>query len=226
VGVQKVVVKKPRRKGHKVVAVPPAASARREKVDRIDSRTRPAKFIGQSFRSNYCGVYATGMLLSLLGFPTTRENALDLFKLKRSNRDYRGASHEEIADVLCHRVAKFGFLHWQYYRRFDFASLAASLVMQLKVNHRPTLLSFGAIHQNGEWKCTHAAVVIDVKENRIELLDPLAKPPLVSSGANVCIYAASPQLVSVIGSSYSIDLKSEAAVLLWTERRASCLEAE
>lgn len=221
--VQREVVKKEaRRDGQQAVDVQSAASA---VIGRDEIDCRHAKFIQQSFCSNYCGVYATGMFLSLLGYPMTRLKALNLFKLKRSNPDYRGATHEEIGEVLS-RIAKFRCLHWQYYKRFDFKSLYASVNSQLKVNRQPTLLSFGAIHKNGRWTCTHAVVVVGVKENLIEVLDPLAKPPVISSGANICLYGGSPKLVSVIGSRYTIDLKSEAAVLRWAEKRTSCLEAE
>ena len=193
-----------------------AVSALPEKADTTELRIKPAKFIRQSFRSNYCGVYATGMFLSLLGFPTTRERALNLFNLKRSNPSYEGTNHREIGKVL-YSAAQFSFVRWQYYKQFDFTALSASLNDQLET-YGPTLLSFGAIHKNGKWKCTHVAVVIGVN-GRIELVDPLAKPPLRSSGANVSLAIASRQPVKVLGSSYTINLKSETAVLRWAVRR-------
>ena len=194
-----------------------AASALPEKADATELEFQRAQFIRQSFLSNYCGVYATGMFLSLLGFPTTRERALNLFNLERSNPNYEGTNHEEIGEVLG-TTARFRSLHWHYSGCFDFASLAVSLANQIKT-HGPTLLSFGAIHKNGKWKCTHVVVVVGVTKNRIALLDPLAKPPLVSWSGNVYLDASSRGSVNVLGSSYTINLKSETAVLRWAGRR-------
>ena len=190
------------------------ASAAPEKVD---ATALTGEFLRQSFLSNYCGVYATGMFLSLLGFPTDRERALDLFKLKRRNPGFEGTDHEEICSVLC-RSASFRSLRWHYHAQFDFASLSASLIRQLKMNG-PTLLSFGAIHKNGKWKCTHVVVVVGVGGSRIDLLDPLAKPRLVSSAANVYLTRSSRQPIEVVGSSSTINLKSETADLRWAGRR-------
>ncbi|MGH9931312.1 MAG: hypothetical protein ACREA9_19060 [Pyrinomonadaceae bacterium] len=166
------------------------------------------------------------MLLSLLGLTTTRQKALGLFKLKRSNPDYPGASHVDIGNVFA-RTARVERWWWEYYSQFDFASVSQSLVTQLRIRRHPTLLSFGATHKNGDLQCTHVAVVIDATEKKIELLDPLGSAPRVSSNANVWLRAADwPQPVSVIGSSYSINHESEAAVLRWTSKESLCLDPE
>jgi hypothetical protein len=177
-----------------------------------------ALFIGQSSRSNYCGVYSTGMLLSLLGFTTTRHQALAMFSLKRSNPDYAGASRADIGDVFA-TIAQVDRWRWEYHRQFKFASVSRSLRAHLQINGYPTLLSFGAIHKNGVWRCTHVAVVIGATAERIELLDPLGGRPHINSKTNVWLCAAErTKPVRVVGSSYSVDHESQAAVLRWWPR--------
>jgi hypothetical protein len=178
-----------------------------------------ALFIGQSSRSNYCGVYSTGMLLSLLGFLTTRHQALALFNLKRSNPDYPGASHITIGNMFA-TVTKVKRWRWEFHSQFDLAFVSRSLREHLRISACPTLLSFGAIHKNGEWRCTHVAVVIGATKDMIELLDPLGSRPLMNNRANVGLWAAEwPRSVRVIGGSYQVDHESEAAVLRWPQRR-------
>ena len=175
-------------------------------------------FIGQSFRSNYCGVYSTGMLLSLLGLTTNRHQALGLFKLKRNNPDYPGASHVDIGTVFA-SAARVEYWRWEYHPGFDFQAVSQSLSRHLQISGRPTLLSFGAIHKDGQGKCTHVAVAIRATDNMIELLDPLASPPHLFESANLWLRPADrPQLVCVRGCSYTINYQSEAAILCWTAR--------
>lgn len=173
-------------------------------------------FIKQTSRSNYCGVYSTGMLLSLLGTTTTRNQALALFNLKRNNPDYLGASHNDIENVLA-KTTEIENWRWKYYKQFYFASVSKSIRTQIKVNGQPTLLSFEAIHKNGIWRCTHVAVAVAAFNEAIALLDPLGSNPSVGNPVNVWLLASEDKFkrIKVIGNSYSIDHKSEAAVLQW-----------
>ena len=157
------------------------------------------------------------MLLSLIGFTINRHEALRLFGLKRRNPEYQGASHGNIGKVFAD-AAKIKCWHWEYYRRFDFAQISKSVNSHLQISSRPTLLSFGAIHQNGIWKCAHVAVVISASDKVIELLDPLGDLPRMYANANVWLCADdSLRRVRVIGSSYSISHHSKAAVFRWAE---------
>jgi hypothetical protein len=172
-------------------------------------------FIRQSFRSNYCGVYATGMLLSLLGETTTRRRVLDLFGLKRSNADYHGTTHADIAGIFaCRANAKWSC--WDFYDRFDFALVAKCLNRQLEASGSPTLLSFGAIHKNQEWQCMHVAVVLRATQKVIEMLDPLGNKLDICTNVNVWLLAPdSGRSIEVIGASYSINDRSQTAILRW-----------
>ncbi|HWW77205.1 MAG TPA: hypothetical protein VNZ44_17510, partial [Pyrinomonadaceae bacterium] len=166
----------------------------------------------QSTRSNYCGVYSTGMLLSLLGLATSRRQALALFNLGRSNPHYPGSTHPEMACAFAGAAGATRW-RWQFYVRFDFAAVARSLRAHFRATGRPTLLSFGAVHRNGVWRCTHVAVAVAAGTELIALLDPLGfEPP--AGGANVWLRRTG-GAVRVAGSSYSLHLKSEAAVLRW-----------
>lgn len=172
-------------------------------------------FIKQSFRSNYCGVYSTGMLLSLLGIPITRADVLTLFELETCNPDYRGATHVEMGTVFA-TVTKVRSWRWECHKRFDFALVSKSLRAQLQSNDCPTLLSFGAIHKNGKWRCTHGVVAINATHEFIEILDPLGTRPQGNKGNVWFRIGDGPKSVHVLGTSYSINPASETAVFRWT----------
>jgi hypothetical protein len=173
-----------------------------------------ALFIGQSTRSNYCGVYSTGMLLSLLGITTTRNEALALFGLKRSNPNFAGADHEDIGNIFA-EAAKVRQWFWEYHKRFDFISVSTSLLKYRQLKNQPTLFSFGAVHKNGEWHCTHVAVIVYITNEVIALLDPLGKKPDTVKANTWLRASAGSKSVQVLGSSYSVDIKKEVAVLQW-----------
>ena len=190
-----------------------SALPRRRQEVKLHGLSQPT-FISQSYRSNYCGIYSTGMLLSQLGFPTTRRQALKLFNLKRCNPNYPGARLATIGKVFTSMVEVKNW-RWEYYRCFDFTSVSKSMRNHVRTNRTPTLLSFGAVHKNGSWKCMHVAVAIGASENRIELLDPLGTTRFNNS-ANVWLVNNSGHSISVIGSSYGINSESEAAIFKWT----------
>lgn len=155
------------------------------------------------------------MLLSQMGIETTRDAALHLFKLKRRNPEFEGASHRDIGRVFA-KAAGLRHWRWQYFRRFDFAAISQSIKSHQRDTGRPTLLSFHAIHKNGIWKCMHVAMVIGVSENMIELMDPLGGPPCAREKANVRLCIHDPQgQIKVIGSSYSISERRTTALLHW-----------
>jgi pyrroloquinoline quinone (PQQ) biosynthesis protein C len=160
------------------------------------------------------------MLLSLLGFPTTRHGVLALYNLKRHNPGYPGASHFDIGKTFA-RAAGVSRWRWEYHGRFDFASVARSIGAHLRRGGHPTLLSFGAIHKGGEWRCTHVAVAVGVTDELIELLDPLGSAPQADAKVNVWLRASGrPGRVRVVGNSYSVNHRSEVAVLRWAWNRA------
>lgn len=153
------------------------------------------------------------MLLSLLGYPTTRREALRLFGLKTSNDGYDGTTHQLIGSVIAN-AAEIDRWHWRYYRAFSFHSVVRSVLDHLSRTPFPTLISFGAVHKNGIWRCRHTTVVVDATDYSIELLDPLAKPPQKNNCANVSLRANKP--IIVVGNSYTIHVQSEVGVFHWS----------
>jgi len=154
------------------------------------------------------------MLLSLVGIPTTRADALRLFGLSRFNPSYVGASHTDIGAAFAGE-SRIRSWHWDYHQRFNFASVSKCLRSQLDRNNHPTLLSFGAIHKNGDWRCLHVVVAIRVTAESIEVLDPLGLPPAGPTG-NVWFERGDwPTPVRVLGNSYSVDPASITSVLRW-----------
>jgi len=172
-------------------------------------------FLKQSVRSNYCAVYSTGMLLSLLGIPTTRAQALSLFALSRCNPTYGGASQPEIGNAFA-RLARVRHWRWESQKRFNFALLSQSVRAQFRSNPQPTLLSFGAIHRNGKWRCLHVVVALSVTEDFIETLDPLGPTPPGPHGNVWFKRGHSSSQIEVIGNSYRLDPASQTAVLRWS----------
>ena len=177
-------------------------------ADRIDSDL----FLRQSKRSNYCGIYSAGMLFSLLGYPTTRREALRLFGLRNSNPGYTGTTHHRMGKVIAVRLGAPGW-RWRYYRQFYFRSVVRSMFTHFTNTRRPTLISFGAIHKNGVWRCRHTAVVVGATDECIDLLDPLGAPPADRNAANV--YLRLNRSIFVVGNSYSVQTKAEVGILHW-----------
>ena len=173
-------------------------------------------FLGQSSRSNYCGVYATGMLLSLVGVPTSRARVIDLFNLKRCNPDFEGATHEAIGSVFA-QAADAASWRWQRERQFEFRRIHHLLKAQLQCG-APTLLSFGAIHSNGVWRCVHAVVVVGLSCNSIEVLDPLGFAPCPGKEGNASLLQPADPAgrVQVVGNSYRVEREQQASVLEWS----------
>lgn len=169
-------------------------------------------FFRQSWRSNYCGVYATAMLLTHLGEPVnSREGAKRLFGLQRTNRiHYKGASLREMFIVL-KTTAMFGHLRWTLYARMTSYRFILGVLGQ--VRHGPTLLSFDAVSKSGI-RASHVVVVTDYLESgSLCCVDPLAPtaPPGPLSG-NVVL---SPRTGIVTGSGYRADPVSKTWLLQW-----------
>jgi hypothetical protein len=176
-------------------------------------------FIRQSSRSNYCGVYSTAMLLSLLGRPTTRSRALALFKLHQNNPDYTGAAHSDMKRVVAAETPA-GSWRWNSYRGFNLVSISRSLRTDFRKTLLPALLSFGIIHKNGKFRCGHVVVATRTSGNVIEVLDPLASAPKSLGRANVWLQKAdASSRVRVIGNSYKVDHESDAAILRWSPEK-------
>jgi hypothetical protein len=178
-------------------------------MDALTSRRR-IPFNRQSVRSNYCGVYAAGMFLSLLGVPTDRRRALRLFGLATSNRDYAGTPLDQIGRFL----KRQGFAtraRWHRLPIFDVERARRVLSRWLSETRRPTLVAFGAVHRRTQLRCRHIAVVTGVTRDAILLLDPLGRPP---SGAayNVRIGPSG----RAAGSFYAIVRRLGLDLLDWT----------
>jgi hypothetical protein len=181
-------------------------------------KNHPLQFIGQSTRSNYCAVYSTGMLLSMLGMPITRPRLLRLFDLTRTNPRYLGASHADIGIVFAREVHLERW-RWVCWPAFDFDAISESLRWQLRRTGCPTLLSFGIIHKNRRWRARHVAVVRAAADRVIELLDPLGRKPHINCSANVLLrLSPDSQNIRVIGNSYYLDTRQRVGVLCWSKK--------
>src|ERR1700704_6443896 len=66
-------------------------------------------FIRQSIPSDYCAVYATAIMLSLLGCPLSRSEALRLFAV--GPRNWKGATNQNISAAIARAQPAFS-THW------------------------------------------------------------------------------------------------------------------
>ena len=172
-------------------------------------------FLKQSVRSNYCGVYSTGMLLSLMGVPTDRRRALGLFGLARTNPDFNGGCHEEIAEVVRGHTPA-ARVRWRWWRHFGFDETVRWARSRGQLPERPTLMTFGALHPRVNALCVHVAVLVDAYASGILLLDPLGTAPK-RRGFNVRILEATPDDAThlVEGSFYQVVRSMRSGVLVW-----------
>lgn len=176
-----------------------------------------ATFLRQSFRSDYCGVYATAMLVAALGSPVSRSKALQLFGLygRRERAGFDGTSHEQMREVL---LSETGVrrAEWTLDTEFSFNRVCEALRTHVLRAHCPTIITFGAIHRRLGVSCCHAALVTHFDESRIRLLDPLGGSPGVD-GFNVTLErsGAAPEDVLTHCATHAVVPAMPSAVLSW-----------
>jgi hypothetical protein len=159
------------------------------------------------------------MLLSLLGAHTTRQRALALFGIGRSARRYTGTELAQLARIL-RSSGQLSEVRWQFLKSFAFKAIASRVRRQLKATGFPTLLWFGAVWRDRSLRAFHIALVVEVRRDRILLLDPLGRPPRTQL-FNVWIRQPlnDPSLLEVQGSFYEVDAAMGAGILYWRRPR-------
>lgn len=200
--------------GKRAVVSVVSAGANRNSRRKVFGRRRIA-FLRQSWSSNYCGVYAAGMFLSLLGTPVSRVDARRLFRLKKRNVDYQGASPSEVVRAL-RDAGAIANARWQYFRRFSLSSIHRSLAETSTWTQFPSILFFGVIHRQRGLRARHFAVITAADRFGLRLLDPLGQYP-PRGEHNVSLIARDPNCSELesIGCNYLVDTRVEAAILLW-----------
>ena len=129
-------------------------------------------FVRQSPYSDYCAVYATATWLGLRSGPVSRRQALRWFGVRPSN--WAGASHARIAEVVAaHRPEDAG--RWRSVQPSTPQQLQAELTALLP--RGPLLVTAMCELRRPRVRCRHAFVVTACADERVELLDPLGRPP-------------------------------------------------
>jgi hypothetical protein len=169
-------------------------------------------FLRQSIRTNYCGVYAVGMLLSLSGVPTTRRLARRLFRLHRLSEAYRGTSLREMSAVLsmCFRSAD---LRWTHHRNCSYPSVAHEIDRATCGGASPTVAVFDAVR--GRMRVRHAVVVLSANVRGISVLDPLGRRPSRAGAPNCALIPLKTRagLYPMDHRVYSVDLTGRTSIL-------------
>jgi hypothetical protein len=204
-------------------AVVSVANARASRdSSRIALGRRRMAFLRQSWSSNYCGVYAAGMFLSLLGKEVNRIEACSLFHLSETNDEYDGATPLEVVRAL-RQAGALANARWQFFRRFDLTSIQKSLASKSNWRRFPSILFFGIIHRQRGLRARHFAVITDAGCFGLRLLDPLGRDP-ANGGHNVSLVAsgAGHKELRSVGCNYLVDTRIEAAVLYWRAKSSFC----
>lgn len=170
-------------------------------------------FFRQSYRSNYCAVYSTGMLLQLLGWNGNRRQLMALFGLRRYERRYKG-THLRIVSKIVAGAAKIARPRWVGMRCLKGRVLRRVLVRHFSVNGAACLLSFSARHLG--ISCRHVVVVTGIDAERVYLLDPLGGRP--ASGLFNRVLAMESDQLELRPASYDLLRPSRCSVLTWDPR--------
>jgi hypothetical protein len=140
-------------------------------------------FLKQSLYSDYCAVYATGMALSLAGYPTSKKEALKLFNAKSG---WQGASHSDISRAVCH-AAGCSELEWCHFSS-DQGELLQWLGRQCCSNSNSVLLVTAYCRLRAQnITCGHVFVLVGADERGLLALDPLSRRPRNDTHYNVIL---------------------------------------
>jgi hypothetical protein len=177
--------------------------------DRPYEKNRRANrfFIQQSIRSDYCGVYATAMLLSLLGEPISRRRAHKIFGVVPAN--WMGTSCRGITTAI-RRVMPAATSTWRHGRPQGGKSFQGFCA---KGGSMPALVSAWCFHRRYRVICGHAFVITGMSEHAVRIVDPLCPPP--TTDWNAAIDTADTELpyLNVQGSAWMVDLRHSISIL-------------
>jgi hypothetical protein len=180
-------------------------------------------FIGQSLRSDYCAVYATGMALSLAGYPTDRRRAMALFG---ASPGWSGASHQAIAEAI-KRATRSSVPAWQHSPKSGGALTQWMRDQLAGAAGAPLVITAWCRHRLHRVTCGHAFVATGIEENSLLLLDPLGPRPADRSNFNARISAStSARWLHPTGTSWDICAWRGASALTVHRRSGETLPAD
>jgi hypothetical protein len=161
----------------------------------------------QSWRSNYCAVYAACMLLAEReGWHATRARAWRLFGLTRTLRKhYAGTPLDELRRRL---AGGFPRLRWQWFRDLSGLRFLKSIRRQLAFG--PTIVVLEAEAADGRI-AHHATLLVGCERFSLRCRDPLGGRRVLRGG-NVTIDRITG---AVMGASYSVKIRGRSWLLLW-----------
>jgi hypothetical protein len=176
-------------------------------------------FLRQSVRSNYCAPYTCAMLLAFYGYRFSRVEALRLFGLERRVAHWRGASHTDVLHAIL-RAAPDLHPHWQHHRRLGFEGFR-DVMSNALLRSAVVLATAVGVYGRERYCAKHAFLVTGVARGRVQILDPLGKPPSSRQPSNAYI-SDQPNafgLHRVRGSPWDIDLAGRVSLLVLSNPR-------
>lgn len=169
-------------------------------------------FLGQSILSDYCAVYATGMLLSIAGRRTDRRDARRLFGARSGT--WEGASHADIRAVLVSQLPGLTS-RWVHVRAPDLLTVCGAFGRALE-RGAAALATAHCTHRRHRITCGHAFLITGITGQTIEVLDPLCHEPERGSQYNARISLAAQDTqtcIHVEHSPWDISLKSPVSLI-------------
>lgn len=165
-------------------------------------------FLRQSWQSNLCGVYSTGIFLSAFRVVRNKKEARELFGLGRSTRAYSGTETSEVLEV----ISRMNFIRsprWTYLKRFQPERI--NRVFQAAVpNGFPTILFFSATQKSRRRTAGHFSVITSTNQKCVTLFDPLGH---CRNSAQVRISSCNQQRIRTQGIAYQARFSGEVAIL-------------
>lgn len=169
-------------------------------------------FLKQSISSDYCAVYATGMLLSLMGVATTKTEAMRLFGVHPQT--WTGSTQRQIHDVVSSAIPSVN-AHWRRKRPQTSTSFVDMARRSMSAG-APCLVTARCKHRRLGLTCGHVFLITGADRNEVRILDPLGpKPPngtkfnaVVLRGSDAVGCLVRPQMLA-----WEIDLKTSLSVL-------------
>ena len=169
-------------------------------------------FLRQSVHSDYCAVYAGGMLLSILGQHTDRADAVRLFGADCYN--WQKPDHSKIRRVLMKTLPNTR-MRWLHYECGDFTALAKT-ARRLLGGKTAVLTTGRCIYGLRNVAAEHAFLITAVEDESIYVLDSLGRSPQSGQVSNASFDRADgkdSRLLKVRGSFWSLDLRGRISFL-------------
>ena len=162
-------------------------------------------FLQQKVTSDYCAAYAVGMMLSLNGHPTMKQDSIRLFCA--CPRTWCPPNHQMVLSVMSRAMWPKSIL----LKRCLFAT-SSDFMQYVKRHisgHWPILTTAWCRLSDPRVSAEHAFILTGMRSPLIQILDPLGRPPTEESMCNATIVSDTTRkrTLTVDAARWDIDLR-------------------